>query len=453
MQAASFGGKAAPASQNAARRRHPRAERAIRTAATAVLAGGGIAAPASQNAARPRHPRVERAIWAAAMAVLAGSVIVGETSSGPAPYLVLDIVVGAVSVALVPLLVRWPVPVALLLSVLCTVSPAATPAATMAALLIACWRLLPQTLVVAGTGIAAHLIRGAWRPEGLPYGWWAVVVCAGYAALVGWGTLVRANQALIFSLRERAEHAEAEQARRVTEARAAERTRMAREMHDVLAHRLSLLATYAGALAYRPDAPPEQLSRAAEVVRSGAHQALDELREVIGVLRDDGLPDLTAGSRPLPGINELPQLIEESRAAGMRVKVSGGVPDTADVADAADLADSPGLPDAPGFPAASGVPDLLGRTVYRVVQEGLTNVRKHAPGELARVTLGGGPGAGADVSVVSRLPAAPMTVPAVPGTGTGLIGLTERVELAGGRLEYGARAGEFRLHAWLPWPE
>jgi signal transduction histidine kinase len=326
----------------------------------------------------------------------------------------------------------------------------------MAALLVACWVLLPQTLVVAGTGIAAHLIRGAWRPAGLPYAWWAVVVCAGYAALVGWGTLVRANQALISSLRERAEHAEAEQARRVTEARGAERARMAREMHDVLAHRLSLLATYAGALAYRPDAPPEQLSRAAEVVRSGAHQALDELREVIGVLRDDGLPDLSAGSRPLPGLAELPQLIEESRAAGMRIEVSG------------EVADAPGDPDALGLPEASGVPDLLGRTVYRVVQEGLTNVRKHAPGELARVTLGGGPGAGADVSVVSRLPSAPgsalgpasgampvpaIPVPAVPGTGTGLIGLTERVELAGGRLEYGARTGEFLLHAWLPWPQ
>ena len=70
-------------------------------------------------------------------------------------------------------------------------------------------------------------------------------------------------------------------------------------MHDVLAHRLSLLATYAGALEYRPDAPPEQLARAAGVVRAGVHQALDELREVIGVLRDD---DPAAMARPQPGL-------------------------------------------------------------------------------------------------------------------------------------------------------
>ncbi len=193
---------------------------------------------------------------------------------------------------------------------------------------------------------------------------------------------MRANHALIFSLRERAERAEADQARRVTEARTAERARIAREMHDVLAHRLSLLATYAGALAYRPDAPPEQLSRAAEVVRDGAHQALEELREVIGVLREDDLPDLTAGSRPRPGLAELPVLIAESRAAGTPVEVSED-----------------------GW-APAAVPPGLGRTVYRVVQEGLTNVRKHAPGEPARVVLCGRAGAGLEVSVVSRLRAA-----------------------------------------------
>ena len=123
------------------------------------------------------------------------------------------------------------------------------------------------------------------------------------AALVGWGELSRARQALLESLREQARRAEAEQASRVAEARAAERASIAREMHDVLAHRLSLLATYAGALEYRPDAPPEQLARAAGVVRAGVHQALDELREVIGVLRDDD--DAPAATRPQPSLSDL----------------------------------------------------------------------------------------------------------------------------------------------------
>ena len=218
----------------------------------------------------------------------------------------------------------------------------------------------------------------------------------------------------------------------MAEARTAERTRIAREMHDVLAHRLSLLATYAGALAYRPDAPPEQLSRAAEVIRGGAHQALDELREVIGVLRDDDRPDLIADSRPLPGLAALPGLVGESRAAGTPVELAGLLADE-------------------GRDAAV-VPDALGRTVYRVVQEGLTNARKHAPGEPARVrlSLGEGPAAGLDLVIASRLPAGPVSG-APPGAGTGLIGLAERVELAGGRLEAGRRGGEFVLRAWLPW--
>jgi signal transduction histidine kinase len=382
-------------------------------------------------------------MWTAVMAVLVGFTITSDGGS----HLALDIAVGVASLALVPLLARWPVPVAVLLSVLAALSPAATPPATMAVLLVACWRRFGVAAAVAGIGIAAHLIRGGWEPiSGLPYGWYAVLVCVAYAALTGWGTLIRAHQALIFSLRDRAERAEADQARRVAEARAAERARIAREMHDVLAHRLSLLATYAGALAFRPDAPPEQLSAAAEVVRSGVHQALDELREVIGVLRDDSLPDLSAGRSPLPGVADLPELVGESRAAGMRIETAGaawpvlgvpGVPAT-------------GAPEAPG----TGVPDVAGRTAYRVVQEGLTNARKHAPGEPVQVTLGGGPGAGLDVAVVNRLGSAPPGASAaVPGAGTGLIGLTERLELAGGTLDWRNTGDEFRLCAWLPWPE
>jgi len=381
---------------------------------------------ASEARGGRRGARLEAAIWTGAMAVLVGATLASVDTQ---PYLALDIAIGIASLALVPFLARWPVQAAIALSLLAAVSPAATPPATMAALLVGWRQRSGLAVAVAVTGIAAHLIRGIWRPTaGLPYLWWAVLVGVAYAALVGWGMLIRANRALITSLRDRAERAEADQARRVAEARSAERARIAREMHDVLAHRLSLLATYAGALAYRPDAPPEQLSGAAEVVRSGVHQALDELREVIGVLRDDSLPDLAAGRSPLPSIADLPELIEESRAAGTPVETGGAA-----------------------WAAATPVPDVVGRTAYRVVQEGLTNARKHAPGQPVSVTLGGHPGAGLEVSVVNGLGA--VAAATVPGTGTGLIGLSERLELAGGKLNWRNSGDEFRLCAWLPWPE
>ena len=104
--------------------------------------------------------------------------------------------------------------------------------------------------------------------------------------VIGWGLFVRARRELIDSLRERAERAEAEQRRRLEQAREAERRRIAREMHDVLAHRVTLLSLHAGALEFRPDAPPEEIAEAAGVIRASAHAALQELREVIGVLRD-----------------------------------------------------------------------------------------------------------------------------------------------------------------------
>lgn len=395
-----------------------------------------MTATARDEPSGQRDWRREAAIVTVAMGVLGWVSIVG---GGFGHYPALDIALGAVSLALVPLIPRFPrraVPVAFALSALAAASPAATPSAALAALIVSRWRRLSVALAVGAAGIAAHLIREAWRPiSGLPYGWWALLVIVAYAAIVGWGTMLRANGQLISSLRERAERAEADQARRVAEARAAERTRIAREMHDVLAHRLSLLATYAGALAFRPDASPGQLSRAAEVIRASAHESLADLREVIGVLRDDSLPDLAADRSPLPRIADLPELIEESRAAGTDVSVGG-----------------------PAWPLAEGLaggpdtmPDTAGRTIYRVVQEGLTNARKHAPGKPVAIRFSGEPGARLDVSVVNRLAPVPASA-AVPGTGTGLIGLTERLELAGGGLEFRASGDEFRLRAWLPWP-
>jgi signal transduction histidine kinase len=388
----------------------------------------------------------------AGMGALTAATLWGQASGDiSSTLLIFDIAVGLASLALLPVLLRWPVPGALALAVLAALSPAATPASTYATLHVALRRRFPVAAGVAGVGVVALLTRELWRPVGsLSSLWWVVLVLVAEAALVGWGELSQARQALLNSLREQARRAEAEQAGRVAEARAAERASIAREMHDVLAHRLSLLATYAGALEYRPDAPPEQLARAAGVVRAGVHQALDELREVIGVLRDD---DSAPGPGPQPGFSDLAELVAETRDAGTPVEM----------ADRTSRSDE--------------LPDGLGRTVYRVVQEGLTNARRHAPGLPVRLLLDGRPGdhllveltnpVGPAVSAGTTAWAgggardetahAGPPSPAQPslngsGTGTGLIGLTERARLTGGELDHEITAGQFRLRARLPWP-
>ena len=171
-----------------------------------------------------------------------------------------------------------------------------------------------------------------------------------------WGLFARTQRDLLRSSHERAARLEAEQRAHVEQAREAERRRIAGEMHDVLAHRLSLLSVHAGALEFRPDAPPEEIAEAAAVIRENAHGALRDLREVIGVLRDS--PDDV--EPPQPTLDAIPALIEESRAAGMRVR---------------------------SRIEAGGGEATVGRTAYRVVQEGLTNARKHAPAAAVEVTV------------------------------------------------------------------
>ena len=358
-----------------------------------------------------------------AMVVLTMWALVGEHSSPGAngPPLALDVAVGLAAVALVPVLFRRPVPAAVALAALAALAATATPPSTAATYVVGRSRRLPTAAVVAVAGAAAHVVSGLWRPlHGLSFGWWVVLVLVAHVALLAAGALAQARSALLAGLTERARSAEADRDRHVAEAVAAERTRIAREMHDVLAHRLSLLATYAGALEYRPDASPERLAHAAGVVRAGVHQALEEVRDVVGVLRDvpaaDGVPP------PAPDLDQLDGLVGEARAAG-------GVVDIAIELD--------GVP-----------PGMVGRTVYRLVQEGLTNARKHAPTEPVRVHVRGRQDAGLEVTVENPLRPGQA---GIPGSGTGLIGLTERVRIVGGRLDYGSDGGQFRLSAWLPW--
>jgi signal transduction histidine kinase len=270
--------------------------------------------------------------------------------------------------------------------------------------------------IVAGLAIAWAFVNPLLYPPDIDYAFdaGASLLMAGVA--IGWGLFVRARRQLVRSLRDQADRAG-------DEARDAERRRIAREMHDVLAHRLSLLAVHANALEFRPDASAEEVSEAAGVIGQSARAALEELRGVIGVLREDGSESLT--EPPQPTIADLAALVEESRAAGMRI--------TSEI----ELGDAE--------PTAA-----VGRTAYRIAQEGLTNARKHAPGAAVSLTVRA-PDGDLRVEVRSLAPVAVPSAPQLPGAGTGLIGLAERVTLVGGELEHGVDpAGAFVLRARLP---
>ena len=134
-------------------------------------------------------------------------------------------------------------------------------------------------------------------------------------AVTGWGMFVRARRQLLDSMRRRLQEAEQAATERAAAARRAERQRIAREMHDVLAHRLSLLAVHAGALEFHHGASAEEITTTAGIIRSNTHEALNELREVIDLLRDN-TPD---SERPQPTLADLPALLEESTSAGLDV--------------------------------------------------------------------------------------------------------------------------------------
>jgi signal transduction histidine kinase len=238
---------------------------------------------------------------------------------------------------------------------------------------------------------------------------------------------IGSRRELLWTLRDRADRAEAEQSLRVEQGRSNERSRIAREMHDVLAHRISLVAMHAGALAYRTDLTAGQIRETAELIQTTSHQALRDLRQVLGVLRGGALGAVPES--PQPTFGNLSSLVLEAEGTGMRVQYEERVVD------------------------GERMPDEMGRAAYRIVQEGLTNVRKHAPGVTAVVQVTGSPAEG--VSIRIRNPArSPDLVNGgrTPGAGLGLVGLVERAKLAGGEVGTRRDGGSFELTGWLPWP-
>ncbi|WP_326557556.1 sensor histidine kinase [Micromonospora sp. NBC_01796] len=345
------------------------------------------------------------------------------TAPGAALPWPVDVGIGTLCAFALAVRRRWPLGLALVLLPFGAVSVMATGAITVALFTVAI-RCRARVVFLLGavnvlTGVAYFLLQD--HPT---YPLWVDVVMRVVisVAAAGWGLFVQAYRGLTRSLREHASRVEADQHLRVEQARLTERARIAREMHDVLAHRMSLVSLHAGALEVRTDARPEEVALAAGAIRASAHEALQELRTVVGVLREGaaGRPE-----PPQPGLADLPDLVESGRATGMTIHYSCRVP-----------------PVGPSM--------VLGRTAYRFVQEGLTNARKHAPGAAVEVQVAGTAGEELRITITNPC-AGPSGRPVIPGAGMGLVGLGERVALAGGRVEYGVDRDTFRLRAWLPW--
>ncbi|MBP2328179.1 signal transduction histidine kinase [Kibdelosporangium banguiense] len=217
--------------------------------------------------------------------------------------------------------------------------------------------------------------------------------------------------ALLTALRDRAEEAERNRTLLADQAVLAERRRIAREMHDVVAHHVTAITLQAGALTLAP--PDERTAEIGENIRSSGVVALNELRGILGVLRDSSSED----SR-LSGVG-IPVAIRKLAGEGVNLILPDRWPE---------------------------VPGDVGRAVYRVVQESLTNAKKHAPQTTVDATVTT-TGSTLTVTVTNRLATHHS---GVPGSGYGLVGMRERVELAGGQLRAGPHDGRFDVVASFP---
>jgi signal transduction histidine kinase len=240
------------------------------------------------------------------------------------------------------------------------------------------------------------------------------------------GEAVRSRKAYIAAVEERAERAERtreqEAARRVAE----ERMRIARDLHDAVAHHIALVNAQAGAALYVLDRRPDQARTALGHIQEASRYALDELRATVGLLRQSGDP--AAPLEPAPGLDRLAELARGFEPTGLRVAVTLSGPQCA-------------------------LPTAVDVTAYRIVQEALTNVHKHADADAARVEVAYLPDRltiTVDDDGPARAAAASGSGPGA-GEGFGLIGMRERAAVVGGRLDARPRAeGGYRVSAQLP---
>lgn len=283
----------------------------------------------------------------------------------------------------------------------------------------------PHQFALGGVALAAYVAVAT--AVAMSDGTFLPVSVLNAAAPVLFGVSISLTQRLVAARHERARQEARERVLLAERARADERRRLASEMHDVVSHQVSLIVLRAGAPAMATRDP--EARTAADSIRTAGSRAIDELRAIIGVLHEDRSATPAEHPDTLPSDQtdsgpDFTTLVEEARVAGQRVEfaVSG---DTVDV------------------------PTHAARAAYRLVQEGLTNARKHAPGASVAVKLRHRPDA-ILVEVVNSAPTADPD-PVLSGSGTGLEGLRQRVELLGGTLTSGPdEVGGFALRAILP---
>ena len=371
-----------------------------------------------------RHPVAFDAVLG--LAVAAASIVGTLTKHGPDrvshPVTPLTVVAVAVAFVLVALRRRWPIPVfaaATVAGLLTTVAQGLTGALLIAAFICAmtvavqtnrrtAWRAGAAAALVfyAGAVIAG---RGWTSPESL-----GLVAWTGMAVAIG--DALRSRRAYVAAIEERALRAEQsrdeEARRRVVE----ERLRIARELHDVVAHHIAMINVQAGVAAHVLRDQPDQAEEALAHVRKAARTVLDETSTLLGVLRRPDEPD---ENEPTRGLARLSGLLDSLGGAGLRVehRQEG---------------------------EARELPAAVDLAAYRIVQESLTNAHKHGSDAAARLRLGYTP-AGLDIAVSNSAP------DGSDGSGHGLIGMRERATLLGGSLDAGRADGGFRVHAQIPY--
>ncbi|GIE82580.1 two-component sensor histidine kinase [Actinoplanes philippinensis] len=329
--------------------------------------------------------------------------------------------VAVCALALVTFRRRRPLPVfgaSVVLTLLTTAVPRSLPAAALACLLCLytvatrCRRAVawPSGLVAGGAvALAAGSTAG---PE-------AVAIVASAGLVVAVGDVIRTRRAYLAEVRERDRRTELdreqESRRRVIE----ERLRIARELHDVVAHNIAMINVQAGVAAHVLRSRPDQAEESLAHVRRASRTVLTELSTVLGVLRDPRLPDGTA-EEPVRGLEHLPELIDQLAGAGLRVEhVRDG--------------------------RARALPAAVDLAAYRIVQESLTNAHKYAPDGRAALRLRFTADT-LEITVGNRATGGPS------GDGYGLAGMRERAVALGGRLSAGFADGRFVVHALLPVP-